>query len=102
MTLLKTYMMKLSTAATITGILSNVFCILNCCALITPAFKTRVSKLAPKVFLFLLLPQPATCKKYMKLNIFKLEDQKPNLTCMRGWTTYSLWPPLELLMKEEG
>ena len=59
MTLLKTYMMKLSMAATITGILSNVFCILNC-ALITPAFTTRVSKLAPKVFLFLLLPQPAT------------------------------------------
>ena len=37
--------------------------------LISSAFTTRVLKLAPKVFLFLLLPQPATCKKYMKLNI---------------------------------
>ena len=73
MKLLKTYMMKLSAAATITSILSNVFCFLNC-DLISPAFTTRVSKLAPKVFLFLLLPQPATYKKYMKLNIYKLED----------------------------
>ena len=59
MTLLKTYMMKLSMAATIRGIFSNVFCILSC-ALITVAFTTRASKLAPKVFLFLLLPQQAT------------------------------------------
>ena len=75
MTLLKTYMMKLPTAATITSISSNVLCFLNC-ALILPAFTTRVLKLAPKVFLFLLLPQPATCKKYMKQNIYKLEDEK--------------------------
>ena len=96
-------MMKLSTAATITSISSNVFCFLNC-DLISPAFTTRVSKLAPKVFLFLLLPQPATYKKYMKLNIYKLEGKKPqyDLVLYEGWTTCSLWPPLELVMKEEG
>ena len=54
MKLLKTQMMKLSTAATITSISSNVFCFLNC-DLFSPALTTTVSKLAPKVFLFLLL-----------------------------------------------
>ena len=75
MTLLNTYMMKVSWAATIASISSKVFCVLNC-ALISPAFTMRVSKSAPKLFLFLLLPQPATCRKYMKQRIYKLEDNK--------------------------
>ena len=69
-------MMKVSSAATITSISSKVFCVLNC-ALISPAFMMRVSNVAPKVFLFLLLPQPATCRIYVKKKrIYNLKNNQ--------------------------